>query len=130
MKLPNKKALDRLRTEYPEGTRVELLKMDDNQAPPIGTKGTVLGVDDIGNLLMRWDNGCGLNVVFGEDSVRKLDSVTVICYGKSEHWDERADAAKYYLEAMAGCEGSEKERYTKIYLALISGEKICKDEVD
>ena len=35
-------------------------------------KGTVLGVDDTGSLLMRWDNGSGLNVVYGEDIVRKV----------------------------------------------------------
>ena len=35
-------------------------------------KGTVLGVDDTGSLLMHWDNGSGLNVVYGEDLVRKL----------------------------------------------------------
>jgi hypothetical protein len=44
--------------------------MDDRYAPPPGTKGTVLGVDDTGSLLMRWDNGSGLNVVYGEDMVR------------------------------------------------------------
>ena len=43
--------------------------MDDIQAPPPGTKGTVLGVDDTGSLLMRWDTGSGLNVVYGEDIV-------------------------------------------------------------
>ena len=42
MKLPNKEALARLREEYPAGTRVELLHMDDAQAPPVGTKGSVL----------------------------------------------------------------------------------------
>ena len=45
--------------------------MDDLYAPPAGTLGTVLGVDDAGSLLMRWDNGSGLNVVYGEDIVRK-----------------------------------------------------------
>lgn len=66
--------IERLRREYPEGTRVELLCMDDVQAPPIGTKGTVLAVDDAGSLIMRWDNGSGLNVVFdGGDRVRKLN---------------------------------------------------------
>ena len=40
-----------LKEMYPVGTRVELVKMDDVQAPPIGTKGTVKGVDDIGSLL-------------------------------------------------------------------------------
>ena len=57
---------------YPKGTRVELVKMDDVQAPPVGTKGTVTGVDDIGSLLIDWDNGCGLNVVYGEDVIRKI----------------------------------------------------------
>ena len=47
--------------------------MDDFQAPPIGTKGTVVGVDDTGSLLMSWDNGSGLNVVYGEDVVKKVE---------------------------------------------------------
>lgn len=42
--------------------------MADCQAPPIGTEGTVLGVDDIGSILVQWDNGSRLNVVYGEDS--------------------------------------------------------------
>ena len=75
MKLPNKEALARLREEYPAGTRVELLHMDDAQAPPVGMKGTVRGVDDMGSLMMSWDNGSGLNVVFdGGDCVRKIDN--------------------------------------------------------
>lgn len=46
--------------------------MDDFQAPPIGTKGTVEGVDDTASLLVAWDNGSHLNVVYGEDEVRKI----------------------------------------------------------
>ena len=72
--MPTEQMLESLRQEFPVGTRVELVRMDDVQAPPPGTKGTVLGVDDIGSLLMRWDNGSGLNVVFGEDIVRKVDA--------------------------------------------------------
>ena len=64
--------LERLRKEYPVGTRVELVKMDDCQAPPVGTKGTVTGIDDTGSLLMHWDTGSGLNVIYGEDIVRKV----------------------------------------------------------
>ena len=52
--------------------RVELVRMDDPQAPPVGTKGTVLGVDDVGSILVAWDNGSGLNVAFGEDICRKI----------------------------------------------------------
>lgn len=61
--------IEGLRKTYAPGTRVRLLKMDDPQAPPLGTCGTVHGVDDIGSLLVSWDNGSGLNVVFGEDRV-------------------------------------------------------------
>ena len=68
----SKEALHTLRERFPRGTRVELVKMDDPQAPPVGTKGTVLGVDDIGSVMVAWDNGCGLSVAYGEDICRKL----------------------------------------------------------
>ena len=68
--------LKHLRETYPTGTRVELVQMDDAQAPPIGTKGTVTGVDDTGSLLVDWDNGSGLNVIWGVDVVRKVPSMT------------------------------------------------------
>lgn len=67
-----KEQLQSLRKQYPAGTRVELIRMDDVQAPPIGTKGTVLGVDDTGSIMVDWDNGSGLNVIYGEDLVRKV----------------------------------------------------------
>ena len=72
MKLLSKEQIEQLRAEYPNGTRVELLQMDDVQAPPIGTLGTVRGIDDTGSLLVKWDNGCGLNVIYGVDIVRKV----------------------------------------------------------
>ena len=50
MKFPNRKTVERLRMEFPKGARVELIRMDDVQAPPPGTLGTVTGVDDIGRL--------------------------------------------------------------------------------
>ena len=72
MRFPSKDTVERIRRDYPAGTHVELVRMDDVQAPPVCTKGTVKGVDDTGSLLMRWDNGSGLNVVYGEDIVRKV----------------------------------------------------------
>ena len=72
MRIPGRETIDRLRKDYPAGCRVELVHMDDPQAPPAGTKGTVTGVDDIGTIHVRWDNGCGLGVAYGEDSCRKV----------------------------------------------------------
>lgn len=69
---PSREAVERVRRTYPAGTRVELVRMDDRYAPPVGTLGTVLAVDDTGSLIMHWDNGSGLNVVYGEDIVRKV----------------------------------------------------------
>jgi hypothetical protein len=54
---------------YLAGMRVRLIKMDDIQAPPIGTEGTVRGVDDIGSVIVAWDNDSELNVVLGEDEI-------------------------------------------------------------
>lgn len=71
----NKNILDHLRKQYPVGTRIELLKMDDIQAPPVGTRGTIEGVDDIGNIMVRWDNGSGLNLVPGVDECRIVSTM-------------------------------------------------------
>lgn len=57
----------------------------------------------------------------------KNSSVKVICYGQEEVWDNRADAARFYLEAMAMSEGSEKERYANIFQQLVEGYAVCSD---
>lgn len=73
MNFPSREIVEKVRKEFPVGTRVELIKMDDVQAPPVGTKGTVTGVDDTASLLIDWDNGSGLNVIYGEDICRKIE---------------------------------------------------------
>ena len=70
---PSRETVERIRKQYPSGSRVELIRMEDEQAPPIGTNGTVVGVDDIGSIMVQWDNGSSLNVVYGEDRCRKID---------------------------------------------------------
>ncbi len=72
MRFPSKEIVEKIRGDYPAGTRVTLVQMDDVQAPPVGTKGTVYAVDDTGSICIHWDNGCGLNAVYGEDIVRKI----------------------------------------------------------
>lgn len=69
---PKKEIVEQIRRNYPAGCRVELVRMTDLQAPPIGTKGRVMGVDDIGSIMIKWDNGSSLSVVYGEDLCRKI----------------------------------------------------------
>ena len=70
MRVISKERLQALRERFKPGTRVELVRMDDVQAPPIGTRGTVIGVDDIGSIMVHWDNGSGLAVAYGEDECK------------------------------------------------------------
>ena len=77
MSFPSRAEVETLRRYYPIGTRVELMEMNDSQAPPIGMLGTVIGIDDIGSIMVRWDNGCGLSVVYGEDRVRIVSNTNM-----------------------------------------------------
>ena len=70
MRFPSREQIAALRQRYPRGTRVELLGMDDPQAPPMGTRGKVLGVDDAGQILVRWETGSSLSLIPGVDSFR------------------------------------------------------------
>lgn len=56
--------------QFPVGCRVKLVQMDDTQAPPIGTLGTVKGVDDLGSIMVAWDNGSSLSVTDEDRCVR------------------------------------------------------------
>ena len=69
---PTQEQIALLRSQYPKGARVELMQMKDAQAPPVGTKGTVIGVDDIGSIMIAWNNGSRLSAAYGEDVVRRL----------------------------------------------------------
>ena len=65
--------MERLRREYPKGTRVELVSMNDpyTKLKP-GDQGTVDFIDSIGTIFVQWDCGSGLGVAYGEDCVKKL----------------------------------------------------------
>lgn len=72
-RFPSKEIVEKLRREYPVGTRIELVHMDDpySKLKP-GDQGTVRVVDDIGTIFCNWDCGSSLGVVYGEDIIRKL----------------------------------------------------------
>ena len=72
MIFPDQGIVKKLREEYPNGCRVELLKMNDVQAPPVGTRGTVFGVDDTGTIMVHWDNGRSLGIIYEEDQAKKI----------------------------------------------------------
>jgi hypothetical protein len=68
MRLPTDKELEMLRERYQIGTLVVLDSMEDRQAPPPGTQGIVMGVDDLGSIMVRWETGSTLSLVPGVDS--------------------------------------------------------------
>lgn len=74
-KFPSKETVERLRKQYPAGTCVELVSMNDpySRLKP-GDRGTVDFVDDTGTIFCVWDCGSALGVVYGEDAVRILES--------------------------------------------------------
>ena len=78
----------RLRETYKPGVRIELIHMcSDPQPIPDGSRGTVVAVDDIGSIMMKWDNGRSLSLIYGEDSFRILspDEVNAERYEKKNH---------------------------------------------
>ena len=54
MRTPSKETIEALRRAYPAGCTVELVQMDDPQAPQPGTLGKVIAVDDIGTIHVSW----------------------------------------------------------------------------
>ena len=65
--------IQRIKETYLPGMRVRLIKMDDVQAPPVGCCGTVGGVDDIGSVMVAWDNGSSLNAIPGIDEIEIVE---------------------------------------------------------
>ena len=63
---------DFIRKMYPIGTKVELHHMDDPQAPPSGTVGEVIFVDDIGTIHVKWETGSSLGLIYVVDSYSRI----------------------------------------------------------
>ena len=74
---PDRETVERIRFEYPKGTRVALTRMNDpyTQLLP-GDMGTVVYVDDIATIHVAWDKGGSLGLAYGEDACRRLDDVS------------------------------------------------------
>lgn len=74
MNFISKEALQRIREEFTEGTRVELTRMRDPYRTDLvpGYRGTVRFVDDMGTIHVSWDIGSSLGVVYGEDACKVI----------------------------------------------------------
>jgi hypothetical protein len=55
------------------GKHVELIYMEDPQAPKPGTKGIITKVDGIGQIHVNWNNGSKLALIPGEDEYKILE---------------------------------------------------------
>ena len=127
-----REALQRLREEYTQGCRVELTKMDDPFRTDLvpGTRGTVMFVDDSGAIHVRWDCHSSLAVQYGIDACRKLDAVTITCYGETTVWDDRMEALRFFKQGAQECDGAESRRYANIVFQLMDGLSVCSDKED
>ncbi len=69
-----RKDIQRLREQYPKGSRVELLESVTDPYHPLlaGSKGTEWAVDDAGQQHVNWDEGGSLALIYGVDSFRKI----------------------------------------------------------
>jgi len=56
------------------GKRIKCVLMNDAYPVPSGTEGTITGVDDIGTIHVKWDNGSSLGLCRDEDQYELLDS--------------------------------------------------------
>ena len=65
--------------------------------------------------------------IYAEPEIEK-SKVTTICYGKEKVWDRREDAIQFFLQGMECSEGSERDRYSNIFLKLIEGMDVCTDD--
>ena len=134
----NREKINRLKEQYPPGTRIELLAMEDPYSPiPPGAQGTVSTVDDAGQLHMVWDTGRTLAVIPGEDSFRVIPSpeskqekeviklyspLSAIYYAPDPQSEYGNDVMAYHLSA-DDLAGAEKEIQKAINRWLLSEDK-------
>ena len=82
------KQVETLRKQYPPGTRLCGDGMPDGPRPiESGTLGTVVGVDDAGQIMMKWDNGRSLSLIPGVDSFHTIEQTKEMTEDLEEEQD-------------------------------------------
>lgn len=61
---------------------------------------------------------------------KKFEKVTTVCYGNVREWDSRSEAKRFFFEALLNSDGSERERYSNVYLKIMLGYSYCTDSVE
>ena len=72
MRFPSCEEVQRIREQYPVGSTVELIHMDDphNRSLVPGSIGRITHIDDVGTVFVTWQNGSGLGLIVGVDEFR------------------------------------------------------------
>ena len=71
--------IKQIKEKYTIGTKVKLIKMYDMHEVPVGTKGIIEFIDDIGTLHIKWENGSTLGLVVGVDEFEIIEEQEKIC---------------------------------------------------
>ena len=90
----NEKKVEMLRQRYTQGTRICLDHMEDLCPVESGTKGTVIGVDDIGSIMVKWDNGRTLNLLPDEDKFHVVNQEQTMTDEQTEEYSEEITEAE------------------------------------
>ncbi len=71
--------IDMIKSKFKVGQEIELLDdVANEKSLTKGMKGKVLFVDDLGDVIVDWDNGASLNLIYGVDSFKCTNEVTEI----------------------------------------------------
>lgn len=116
--------IKRIKEQYPKGTEIELISMEDSQAVPSGTRGIVDFVDDMGTIQMTWDNGSSLGLVVGEDQFKVIKKSKIKELSCSEVKELRD--RNYEFLILQGC-GGELSEWVDGFTKMLKDEGIAKD---
>lgn len=116
--------IKRIKEQYPKGTEIELISMEDSQAVPSGTHGIVDFVDDMGTIQMTWDNGSSLGLVVGDDQFKVINKSKIKELSCSEVKELRD--RNYEFLILQGC-GGELSEWVDGFTKMLKDEGIVKD---
>lgn len=108
--------LDFLRQQFPKDSRIQLTEIGGNPRPiSPGSTGKLDYIDDAGQFHVKWDNGCTLALVLGEDrfsvylpepqTFKLYMPLTADFYGRDEWGDMSEDGEEWDGHTLMDYEG-------------------------